>query len=100
MTDPGPGTTCSPRPLISRVSRDALTTEARGAAAEIETRHDREPAVNYPGHAVEGDRSFSDVGGQHHLANGGRCESRILLGWGETAVKRENYHAFREFSLL
>ena len=100
MTDPGPGTTCSPSTLISRISRDALTTEARGPAAGVEARHDREPTVNYPGHAVEGDRSFSDVGGQHHLANGGWCESRILLGWGEAAVKREDDHVFREFSLL
>ena len=77
-------------PLIDIGARRADGLQPRQPEIGLEHRHARKPAVDHDAHAVDGQRSLGDRGGEHDLAPARRRfgDGAVLLGAIQRAVKR------------
>src|ERR1044072_3605102 len=86
----GCGASRAPGALIGGGSADFFDQQGVDAAIRIVTGNSRQAAVDHETHAVNGERSFGDIGGDHDLAPVIARDGGVLILRRELAVQWKN----------
>ncbi len=73
------GAACAAGTLVGGSAADSLDHQRINAAIRVVARDTGESAVDHDTDAVDGDRRFGDVGGDHHFAAAARFDSGVLI---------------------
>ena len=88
--------------LVGSRARDTAGGEPTHAAHRVEARATGHATVDHHGDPIDGQRSFSNAGGQYHLAPAGHRGSygEVLFRCGQVAIERPQVRVGRQSALL